>query len=334
MSQNSPPVPLINSTVDASVCGKDALTDSYGWYIISFLLDSTLGLAIIWAGIRLSIYIGQKNGWPTIIFGEYGRPPSVRAWGHQCALYVGIMVVEKIIITGLLALQFWASVRELILAPITSPQARVVIVVLVIPFFVNALIFWVTDNFLMVNVRKITRGDGSMRESNSSSGMSRVYSKVHYKRPNTLHEDESDVLLSSSSNDDELLGRNENLQERYPADEWPGPSTQNNETRRNDCLEQVHLTPECIISALMSHVSAGGAMSKAKTELDIFGILCIILVTLGKNVQHLPKYMFLVPTFRTTEDTHIFNKTKHWYVNFAEHFCSSPSIKKGNVLRC
>lgn len=279
MSHNSPPVPLINSTVDASVCGKDALTDSYGWfvqvllaslafgllilkrfcepkkhrrswlvwfydtskqglgammvhfcnvflseafkgdpctwYIISFLLDSTLGLAIIWAGIRLSIYIGQKNGWPTIIFGEYGRPPSVRAWAHQCALYVGIMVVEKIIITGLLVLQFWASVRELILAPITSPQARVVIVVLVIPFFVNALIFWVTDNFLMVNVRKITRGDGSMRESNSSSGMSRVYSKVHYKRPNTLHEDESDVLLSSSSNDDELLGRNENLQERY-----------------------------------------------------------------------------------------------------------------------
>ena len=140
----------------------------------------------------------------------------MRAWGHQCALYVGIMVVEKIIITGLLALQFWASVRELILAPITSPQARVVIVVLVIPFFVNvstvvlhqntftdvkvvvshkkvfcsvgyapiwgflfqALIFWVTDNFLMVNVRKITRGDGSIRENNSSSGMSRVYSKV------------------------------------------------------------------------------------------------------------------------------------------------------------
>lgn len=44
-----------------------------GRYIISFLLDSTLGLVIIWAGIRLSIYIGQKQGWPTIIFGEYGK---------------------------------------------------------------------------------------------------------------------------------------------------------------------------------------------------------------------------------------------------------------------
>lgn len=66
-----------------------------------------------------------------------GRPPSARAWAHQCGLYVGIMVVEKIIITGLLGLQFWARVRDLILAPITDPQARVVVVVLVIPFFVN-----------------------------------------------------------------------------------------------------------------------------------------------------------------------------------------------------
>ncbi|XP_037799844.1 store-operated calcium entry regulator STIMATE-like [Penaeus monodon] len=129
--------PLINATIDASVCGRDALTDSYGWfvqallaslafgllilkrfcepkkhrrswlvwfydtskqglgamivhfcnvflseafkgdpctwYIISFLLDSTLGLVIIWAGIRLSIYMGQTKGMPTLIFGEYGK---------------------------------------------------------------------------------------------------------------------------------------------------------------------------------------------------------------------------------------------------------------------
>ena len=41
-------------------------------YIISFLLDSTIGLLIIWAGIRLSIYIGRRKGYPTILFGEYG----------------------------------------------------------------------------------------------------------------------------------------------------------------------------------------------------------------------------------------------------------------------
>ncbi|KAG0711021.1 Store-operated calcium entry regulator STIMATE [Chionoecetes opilio] len=145
-----------------------------------------------------------------------GRPPSVRAWGHQCALYVGFMVVEKVIITGLLALQFWASVRQLILAPITSPEARVVVVVLVIPFFINAIIFWVTDNFLMLNVKRTIKNDDNTHTGSSSSslGVARIYSKVRYKQRDSLHQDESDVLLSSSSNDDELLGRNENLQER------------------------------------------------------------------------------------------------------------------------
>ncbi|XP_045617884.1 store-operated calcium entry regulator STIMATE [Procambarus clarkii] len=269
--------PLINTTIDVSVCGKDALTDSYGWfvqallaslafgllilkrfcepkkhrrswlvwfydtskqglgamivhfcnvflseafrgdpctwYIISFLLDSTLGLVIIWAGIRLSIYIGQKQGMPTIIFGEYGRPPSARAWGHQCALYVGIMIVEKVLITGLLALQFWSSVRDLILAPITDPQVRVVIVVLVIPFFINALIFWVTDNFLMLKVRPVARDEEYAFPNDSTSG-SRAFSKVHYKCHDVQHEEESDILLTTS-NDDELLGKHENLQERH-----------------------------------------------------------------------------------------------------------------------
>ncbi|KAG7163453.1 Store-operated calcium entry regulator STIMATE-like [Homarus americanus] len=238
-----------NTTIDTSGCGKDALTNSYGWfvqallaslafgllvlkrfcepkkhrrswlvwfydtskqglgamivhfcnvflseafrgdpctwYIISFLLDSTLGLVVIWAGIRLSIYVGQKQGIPTIIFGEY----------------------------GLLAFQFWSSIRDLILAPITDQQVRVVIVVLVIPFFINALIFWVTDNFLMLKVRQAVR-DEENALSDGSSG-SRGYSKVRYKPHDVHHEDEFDILLSSSSNDDELLGKHENLQERH-----------------------------------------------------------------------------------------------------------------------
>lgn len=46
MSSNSQPVPLINSTVDASVCGKDALTDSYGWFVQALLASLAFGLLI------------------------------------------------------------------------------------------------------------------------------------------------------------------------------------------------------------------------------------------------------------------------------------------------
>ena len=56
------------------------------------------------------------------------------------------MVIEKILITGLLAFPFWSSVRDLILAPIQDPQARVVIVVLVIPFFINVSSFEILEN--------------------------------------------------------------------------------------------------------------------------------------------------------------------------------------------
>ncbi|CAL4200486.1 unnamed protein product, partial [Meganyctiphanes norvegica] len=126
--------------------------DPCTWYIISFLLDSTIGLLFIWACIRISIYIGRRNQIHTILFGEYGRPPAVRAWAHQCILYVVIMIIEKILITLLMEFDFWNSVRDLILAPIKDPQLRVVIVVLIIPFIINAIIFWVTDNFLMLKV--------------------------------------------------------------------------------------------------------------------------------------------------------------------------------------
>lgn len=46
MPSISQAVPLINSTVDASVCGKDALTDSYGWFVQVLLASLAFGLLI------------------------------------------------------------------------------------------------------------------------------------------------------------------------------------------------------------------------------------------------------------------------------------------------
>ena len=81
--------------------------------------------------------------------GFLGRPPSVHAWGHQCALYIGIMIVAKILITLLMGFDFWDHVRDLILSPITDKQVRVAVVMLVIPFFVNV------SNFFLSNMNNI-----------------------------------------------------------------------------------------------------------------------------------------------------------------------------------
>ena len=70
-----------------------------------------------------------------------GKPPSVNAWLAQCCLYVLLMVIVKICITVLIQFDFWDDVRDFILSPVTNPKVEVVVVMLIIPFFINVSIF-------------------------------------------------------------------------------------------------------------------------------------------------------------------------------------------------
>ncbi|XP_024938601.1 store-operated calcium entry regulator STIMATE isoform X2 [Cephus cinctus] len=176
--------------------------DPCTWYIINFLLDSSVGLLIIWIGIRFSQCLARTKQWEAINFGEYGKPPSVNAWLAQCILYVMLMIIVKICITLLIQLDFWDRVKDWILAPITNPQVELAIVMLVIPFFVNALMFWVTDNFLMRKSRHISA-------VKDPSLLQRV--KIRYRRirKDKRDESESDVLLSA---DEDLLDADDHSQ--------------------------------------------------------------------------------------------------------------------------
>ena len=42
-------------------------------YFINFLLDTTLGLLIIWACLKLSSVFVKLKGWRSLQFGEYGK---------------------------------------------------------------------------------------------------------------------------------------------------------------------------------------------------------------------------------------------------------------------
>jgi hypothetical protein len=51
------------------------------------------------------------------------------------------MVLVKICITVLIQFDFWDDVRDFILSPVTNPKVEVVMVMLIIPFFINVSIF-------------------------------------------------------------------------------------------------------------------------------------------------------------------------------------------------
>ncbi|KAG8295923.1 hypothetical protein J6590_069394 [Homalodisca vitripennis] len=111
--------------------------DPCTWYIINFLLDSSVGLLIIYIGIRLTQFIAKEKKWSAINFGEYGMPPSTHAWMMQCCLYILLMFVVKVIITLLIQFKFWTKVREFILYPFPNQDVELAVVMLIIPLVVN-----------------------------------------------------------------------------------------------------------------------------------------------------------------------------------------------------
>ncbi|NXC64497.1 STIMA regulator, partial [Aleadryas rufinucha] len=123
-----------------------------------------------------------------------GDPLQCSAWMGQCALYIMIMTFEKTIIIIVLLIPQWKEVA--LLNPIENPQLELAIVMLIVPFFVNAFMFWVVDNFLM------KKGKTKAKLEEKEAGQdSRNGSKVRYRRAASHEESESEILISA---DDEM----------------------------------------------------------------------------------------------------------------------------------
>ncbi|XP_032860510.1 store-operated calcium entry regulator STIMATE isoform X4 [Tyto alba] len=168
--------------------------DPCSLYLINFLLDATLGMLLIYIGIRAVSSIVEWQQWESLRFGEYGDPVQCSAWVGQCALYIMIMTFEKTIIIIVLLIPQWKEVA--LLNPIENPQLELAIVMLIVPFFVNALMFWVVDNFLM------KKGKTKAKLEEKEAGQdSRNGSKVRYRRAASHEESESEILISA---DDEM----------------------------------------------------------------------------------------------------------------------------------
>lgn len=85
-------------------------------------------------------------------------------------------------------MDIWNDVTQMILSPFKNPKIEVIMVMLIIPFFVNVLLFWVTDNFLMRN-KKHFLGHHQLRQSSTSGKRRRrrgqsILEKVRVKYQN------------------------------------------------------------------------------------------------------------------------------------------------------
>ncbi|KAM6382520.1 store-operated calcium entry regulator STIMATE-like isoform 2-T2 [Alca torda] len=123
--------------------------DPCSLYLINFILDATLGMLLIWLGVKVVSWIAHRKKYTYLAFGEYGDPPQAAAWIRQCILYLLIVASGKTVISLVLFIPGWTKLWQILLGYIPSPELELVLVMFVVPFIVNATMFWVVDSLIM-----------------------------------------------------------------------------------------------------------------------------------------------------------------------------------------
>ncbi|KAI3366328.1 hypothetical protein L3Q82_000490 [Scortum barcoo] len=173
--------------------------DPCSLYLMNFLLDATLGMLVIWLAVKLVSKLVEYKQWTLLMFGEYGDPPQAAAWLGQCGVYLLIMVLEKGVISLVLLVPGWSKLQEVLLSYIANPQLELALVMLIVPFIVNSIMFWVVDSLTMRKYKTMK----SLDDSYDSSA----------KKADSLNSEESRVLLTVESD----------TEEASEGEEEPGP---------------------------------------------------------------------------------------------------------------
>ncbi|KAK2859129.1 hypothetical protein Q5P01_003749 [Channa striata] len=184
--------------------------DACSLYLMNFLLDATLGMLVIWVAVKLTSKLVEYKQWTLLMFGEYGDPPQAAAWLGQCGIYLLIMVLEKGVVSLVLLVPGWSKLQEVLLSYIANPQLELALVMLIVPFIVNSIMFWVVDSLMMRKYKTMKTLDDSCDSS--------------VEKADSLpweNNEESRVLLTIDTDSDEASEG-----EEEPSDAEPVPHVQ------------------------------------------------------------------------------------------------------------
>ncbi|CEJ01525.1 hypothetical protein RMCBS344292_15549 [Rhizopus microsporus] len=123
------------------------------WYFLNILVDTTLGVGILWLILTGFKHVIAKLGWVGFQSGIYGDPPftqQLKYWLKQLAVYIISLMLMKVIVVVLFHLCPWiADFGEWVLEwTLGNYRLQVVFVMLIFPLIMNILQFWVIDTIV------------------------------------------------------------------------------------------------------------------------------------------------------------------------------------------
>jgi len=137
--------------INASIVNGSS--DECLWYCLSFVVDCTFGTLI-----SLLLLYSYEQIFSTKM-GEYGidSTPSLFIWSYQLIVWLIIIIISKLIILTFLI--YMSKPLDYILGTVFSsiqsyPNIELVLVMIVIPFILNILQFYIQDNYLKGKVNR------------------------------------------------------------------------------------------------------------------------------------------------------------------------------------
>jgi hypothetical protein len=148
--------------------------DACVWYFVNILLDTTIGVIFEWILVRVLEVIARKNkievlisgcyfASDTIIFDDYHIDYCI--WATQAGIWCLISSLMKLFVYIIMLSSpiFLEDLGKSMLSSIAIyPRLELIIVMIIVPFIMNACQFWLVDNILKESdesrIERISRG--------------------------------------------------------------------------------------------------------------------------------------------------------------------------------
>mmetsp|Transcript_47218 Transcript_47218/g.95150 ORF Transcript_47218/g.95150 Transcript_47218/m.95150 type:complete len:236 (+) Transcript_47218:105-812(+) len=128
--------------------------DQCAWYFLNFLVDCTFGVAIVYAVhesvVQSAVHVFSSNSALARI-GFYGDPPNLKIWFKQMGVYLFSLIVNKALVFSLfyVSLSTYEAFGNWLFGPLQSrPQAELIVVMVLCPWFLTTIQFLIFDAIL------------------------------------------------------------------------------------------------------------------------------------------------------------------------------------------
>jgi len=153
------------------------------WFAANLLVAVLVGLCFLAAYMRLFAYVVHRFRWHCLESGNYGHVthPRLEYWLAQTVHWVLVSCIEKFITAATCIVPFYRPIDDSLYkleaqtGMVKHPNLELVLVMVIVPAFLNAVYAWVVDNIIKQHETSSNNGPRSL-ESRSSRAATHMLS--------------------------------------------------------------------------------------------------------------------------------------------------------------